>query len=980
MTIAYPLWGQTSQLLTIPNQDSLDNAQAVYTINQLFDENFIGPTYQYGLLDTQQNLTIEAVQQLSFSPIATLREQAAKTNGSTYWTKIRLHNQLEVKQTYWLSVLASKSYGYLIHADGSRTISQTGAIMPHKEKTIQTIKRRLANFLLIELNSGEQATLYIKNVFRGGASLSGRNKLQTPLNGQLDQLINRGFENFFNGSFQSILLLLTLYCFFYALYSREWFAFYLGVYCLIYCIFFLNTDGYLYAITEVKNQPVLFDLMQLNLINFAILFEALFIQGYLSLKKQLPFWNRIFNGMNICAIGVSIYASLYYLSTDNFTFPFYTSSLFHLIWNIIRPFFLIRVWFMRDTRIRILLIGLILSYLLAAYALYVYIFLVQIANMYIKISIGLYTTFAMISLSYFAAKARVKNLNYEKESIQKQLVLAQETNKALAIKQKNELLEIKNKNLQKNNQLKSRFFANVSHELRTPLTLILSPIQSILKSSELSHRNETWLRLAQKNGQRLLQMTNEILDLNKLEAGKLTAQYKRVVLLNFLKRTIANFQSNAEQANIELLLAYELRKDLLLKLDRKKMETILVNLLSNALKFTPPGGQIIVQVNQHQKFLQIRVKDTGRGIPADDLPHIFDRYFQTKDTTRIAEGGTGIGLALSKELAALIDGQLRVKSEWGKGTTFTLEVPMLEIIGRLSDEEAHRLPQNLSKQNEEVTKEEEKMVLDAAATSTPAILIVEDNMDLRQYLQSILSEKYQVHTAENGQVALAELAKIPIPNLIISDIMMPTMDGYQLLAHLKTNKQFQLIPVIMLTALAQSDHKLKALRIGVDDYILKPFVAEELLARIANLLKHATLRQQFITTEIQAITVSEATNGVDSIAETNKKITPSELEWLQNLENVTLKKLGNFNFSIEQLASEMAQSRWQLNRKLKALMGLTARQYLLETRLNQARRFLENSTYDSKAVTYNVGIKDLKHFSNQFKNRFGKRPSAYLNH
>ena len=631
---------------------------------------------------------------------------------------------------------------------------------------------------------------------------------------------------------------------------------------------------------------------------------------------------------------------------------------------------------MKDTRIRILVIGLILAYLFAVYANYLHVFLGQIANFYIKVSIGIFSTFAMISLSYFAAKARVKNLNYEKERIKRQLAHAQESNKALAIKQKNELLEIKNKTLQKNNQLKSRFFANVSHELRTPLTLILSPIQSILKPNELSNRNETWLRLVQQNGQRLLQMTNEILDLNKLEAGKLALQYTRVMLFSFLKRMVANFQSHAESAGIELLFQYELEKELLLKLDLKKTETILVNLLSNALKFTPSGGQVIIKVAQQQEFLQISVQDTGRGIHPNDAPHIFDRFFQTKDTTRIAEGGTGIGLALSKELTTLMGGQLTVTSELGKGSTFTLSIPLLEIVGRLSDVEAQSLQQNQIQEQEVDANEKEPAIINATINSTQeyTVLIVEDNKDLRQYLQTILSEKFQVRTAENGQVALTKLAQGSLPHLIISDIMMPIMDGYQLLEQLKTNETLQRIPVIMLTALAQADHKLKALRIGVDDYMLKPFAETELLARVDNLLRHSTLRKQFLLEE-QEMSTTEKTN--EGTADTNpiKQLSSTELMWLKGLETITLQKLGDFDFSVDQLAAEMAHSRWQLNRRLKALTGLTPRQYLLETRLNQARTLLESREHHSvKAVTYTVGIKDLKHFSKQFKNRFGKRP------
>jgi len=340
-----------------------------------------------------------------------------------------------------------------------------------------------------------------------------------------------------------------------------------------------------------------------------------------------------------------------------------------------------------------------------------------------------------------------------------------------------------------------------------------------------------------------------------------------------------------------------------------------------------------------------------------------------------------------------MNGSLEVVSELNHGATFTLALPHIEIIGRLSDEDAKLVLENPLGKNSFDAKVDGTLPpitigapnLSSSTVGTqngqstkPTILLVEDNHDLRQYIQSLLIHQYQIKTAENGQVALNYLAHNDQPNLIISDIMMPIMDGYQLLQTLKTSEQFRFLPVIMLTALANADDKLKALRIGVDDYMLKPFSEEELLARIANLLQHANLRQQFLIENSQ--TDAKANNTPSTATEpTPIELSRADVAWLEELETTTLKNLGNFNFSVEQLATEMTQSRWQLNRRLKGLTGLTARQYLLETRLNHARTLLEQRAYDSvKAITYTVGIKDLSHFSRQFKGRFGKLPSEYL--
>ena len=490
--------------------------------------------------------------------------------------------------------------------------------------------------------------------------------------------------------------------------------------------------------------------------------------------------------------------------------------------------------------------------------------------------------------------------------------------------------------------------------------------------------------MAQQNGQRLLQLTNEILDLNKLEAGKLEIEMSRTLLFNFLKRIIAAFDSHAENSAIELFFQYELEETLLVKLDVKKTETILINLLSNALKFTPPYGHVIILAKNNQKNLQISVQDTGRGIHPDDLPHIFNRFFQTKQSNSQAEGGTGIGLALSQEFAKLMDGNLSVSSQLKKGTTFTLSLPKIEIIGRLSDEESKLLSKNqaISDGHELKVGVKERDTLKVSPSfdgNEQIILLVEDNNDLRGYIQTLLSQKFHVKTAENGQVAIDYLENGITPALIISDIMMPIMDGYQLLEQLKTSEKHQFIPVIMLTALANADHKLKALRIGVDDYMLKPFSEDELMARIENLLKHSVLRQEFIAENPANLLEEEEGILNESVDTITNQLSLTDVDWLADLEKITLKKLGNVNFTIVQLAKEMGQSRWQFNRRLKTLTGLTARQYLLETRPTQARTLLEQGDYKNvKAITYTVGIKDLQHFSHQFKARFGKSPSEYL--
>ena len=511
--------------------------------------------------------------------------------------------------------------------------------------------------------------------------------------------------------------------------------------------------------------------------------------------------------------------------------------------------------------------------------------------------------------------------------------------------------------------LKSRFFANVSHELRTPLTLMLAPIESALKDTKLSNRTHTHLLLARENGKRLNRMINEILDLTRLEAGKLELHPEKVVWYNFLRTIIANFESVANGKNIELQFHYQDSKTLLLSIDKSKVEIILLNLLSNAFKFTPQNGRVIVLVKEENQSLEVEVRDTGRGIHPEDLPHVFDRFYQAKKQNKPAEGGTGIGLALSKEFVELMKGQITVESEAGKGTAFFVKIPRIEIISQLSTEEVETLkkidlPPPLP-QYESIKKTN-------SSTTQTQILLVEDNIDLRNFIAQMLRNYYDVLTAENGAEALERLSNKPSIQLIISDIMMPLMDGYQFLEKVKTNPELHHIPVIMLTARAGLDDKLKALRIGVDDYLNKPFNEEELLVRIENLIQNSKNRA----------------NQVSDAPETEKEetaLSEKDLIWLKKAEQEVLTGISSFEFSIETLATALTTNRWQLSQRLKSITGLTTNQYIQEIRLNHARNLLEADRVESiKQLTYDIGMKDSQYFSRLFKKRFGRNPSDFL--
>ena len=561
---------------------------------------------------------------------------------------------------------------------------------------------------------------------------------------------------------------------------------------------------------------------------------------------------------------------------------------------------------------------------------------------------------------------------------------------------------------------KTRFFANVSHELRTPLTLILGPLGSALKSNSLDGKNTTLVSLAKQHGQKLLSLVNEILDLTKLESGNMTTHEEATDVYNFLRRLISTLESYAEQRQINLVFDYDDNAPRGLMVDKPKLEKVFNNLISNALKFTPQGGTVTVKIKHDKSHWQLIVHDTGRGIHPDDLPHVFNRFYQTNQSNIAIEGGTGIGLALSKELAQVMGGNIKVESILNEGATFTLSLPKKEVWG-ISKEQINGFDEEI---NETITGEDSfvhPILLTEngnGKNNNATILVVEDNASLRNYLKLILSDKYNVVTAENGQEGLDKLritnyelrndfnnvanesdssvishqsSLKKLPDLIISDIMMPVMDGFQFIEKLKTEPHLSHIPIIMLTARAEMQDRIKALRIGVDDYLTKPFEEEELFARIKNLLNNAQVRKE-IRQEAHQEFLQEQEQGQHStpntqypIPNTQHHFSTEDLEWLNELKNTVQKHIGDYNLSVETIADLMHASRAPFFRRVQLLTGLTPHQYLQEIRFNHARQLLEHRSVSSvKAVAATIGIRKIQYFSEQFKERFGKLPSDYL--
>ena len=526
-------------------------------------------------------------------------------------------------------------------------------------------------------------------------------------------------------------------------------------------------------------------------------------------------------------------------------------------------------------------------------------------------------------------------------------------------------------------RFKSRFFVNVSHELRTPLTLVLAPIRRLLRQPGLPAWSFDSLRRADNNGHRLLRMVNDILDLSKLEEGRLEVTPEATPLHAFFARLAANFDSLAEQREINLSAHVDLPRDLIGDLDRGKVESIVQNLLANAIRFTPAGGRVELRVRQTPGKLRLVVTDNGQGIAPEDQDKLFDRFYQSRHGEGSRPGGgTGVGLAICRELTQLMGGRIGLESELGAGSRFTVELP-LTVHPAGAEGEAFLgtlplAPRRLSRSAPLPTAE--------TAPDAPTLLVVEDNPDLREYLSEILTGEFNLLTANNGRVALDLLrqrkAAGQLPDLIITDLMMPEMNGFTLLRQLKDDRELALLPTIVLSARSAAGDKLNVLRIGVDDYLLKPFDEMELLQRIRNLLTNARNRQKALRRAPDEPESAPVAGVQPPVADPT--INEADARWLAEAEDHVRANLADPGFGNAALAALLFVSTRTLSRRIKVLTGLSANKFMLEIRLLEARRLLETSPPPSLGtVAEAIGFAKTSYFTSRFRERFGISPGEY---
>jgi len=517
-----------------------------------------------------------------------------------------------------------------------------------------------------------------------------------------------------------------------------------------------------------------------------------------------------------------------------------------------------------------------------------------------------------------------------------------------------------NRKLRELDQLKSDFFTNISHEFRTPLTLISGPVQSLLNQAELSSEDRNNLVMIQRNSDRLTDLVSQLLDISKLESGILKLRVLKGNLMAFIGTIIDGFAFLANQKQINFT-HKKTSSPTETWFDHDVLEKILVNLLSNAIKYTPDEGSVRIKTFIEDNKLTFRIKNTGSGFSEKEMEKIFDRFYQVNDTQQ----GVGVGLALVKELVYLHKGQISVISNpnW---TTFTVHIPIrkeiynrAEIVSKaFSDFQKPKTslpPLIISKRKTENPNNHEK----------PLLLIVDDNPDVRTYIGGLFSESYTLLLAENGSVGIA-IAIEHIPDIIISDIMMPVTDGISLCNTLKVDERTSHIPIILLTAKAGEEHELTGIKTGADDYITKPFKEELLKLKVENKIATRKKLQERYRQEIILTPKNIAVNSIDQ-------------KFLEKIKIELDTRLIEPTFGVEDLSQAVGMSRMQLHRKLKAFTGFSASEFIRTQRLKLAAQLLKNSDINISEIGYSVGFNNHAYFSKCFKEMYQCTPSEFAN-
>lgn len=507
---------------------------------------------------------------------------------------------------------------------------------------------------------------------------------------------------------------------------------------------------------------------------------------------------------------------------------------------------------------------------------------------------------------------------------------------------------------------KLQFFTNISHELRTPLTLIADPIEHIVNDENLTKQQRNMLQIVEKNVSILMRLVNEILDFRKIQNKKMELTLSEFELTHYLKEWASTFESIATKRKIkvELIIPAPIR----LCADIYKVERICYNLLSNALKYTSEGGSITIKAKSTDETVEICIKDTGKGIAKEDIKHIFDRFYQVRNSNK---DGTGIGLAIVKAFTELQGGTAKVESEVGKGSEFTITLPKRVAGDNFQPAEETYTMNDFLDESSAVTdiSTENKVskITSDRQEDKPRVLVIDDNADIRVYVTALLGDEYDVMEASDGSEGLKKAVR-EVPDVVVCDVMMSGMDGLECCKHLKSDSLTCHIPVILLTAKTLDEHRAEGYAYGADAYLTKPFNGNVLKARIKNLITNRKLMKIVFGNDAQQ-------EPMEAVAQS------AESQFIEKFRTIIQGNLGNSDLNVETISHEMGISRAQLYRKIKSITGISPNDIIREARMKRADRLLETTDKSVSEIAYEVGFSSPSYFTKCYREFFGRTPN-----
>lgn len=866
---------------------------------------------------------------------------------TTYWARMEIKNEIKNEWKYFEWVLHfplanSHIDLYAFDKNGAVQHSKTGVFIPSYQKNFApTVRPNLAKIII---PPGETVQIFIKiRSVRSSVFPDFDMTIQSAASYYKNLRTTKRNNGFYLG-FLLMMLVYNMILFFIAKDSAY-------VYYSFYLLTIAAWTSLIVGDVSDLLHPILFrDHPEYVYFGKIFVYMALasymaFIRVFLDLKILLPIWDRIFKWFSFAALP---FVLLDYFLIFQSNFSPNVSDIVIILYTFIFLFisfrFIIPLYRTEDAKGYFVLGGLAGFLMGIVLTLFMRLQSLDFSIFWFKLGSSFEIIVFSLGLAYRQRENEKLKQQAEFDLKQSELIQEQEQKEADRLKE----LDI----------LKNQLYANIAHEFRTPLTVIMGMSEDIV-----NHPKEKELIL--RNSKNLYQLINQMLDLAKLEAGNSKPNFVQSDIINYLKYLTESMQVIAENKSVQLHFYSEIKK-LFMDFDEKGMQHIVQNLLSNAIKFTPNSGHVTLHSNQIQKedqyFLQIKVQDSGSGIPAEEIPHIFNRFYQGKTSNASKIQGTGIGLALTKELIGIYGGSISVESEVNNGTAFTVLLPVNKNTQLVKNLAFNSDPLVLEDAPKEQTKK--ATFIDSKSSDLPIVLIIEDNEDVTTYIKSCLQESFKLYSAENGQIGIEQAFQM-IPDIIVSDVMMPEKDGFEVVQTLKQDQRTSHIPIVLLTAKATVADKIAGLQYGADDYITKPFYKNELIARVENLIKS---RQQLHDLFRKGMTQKK------DIPNLQTQFAP-EAAFIKKLTQVVIDELGNSDFSKSDLAKKIHLTPSQLHRKLKALTNKTTLQFIRAIRMEKALVLLQNSNQTIAEIAFQVGYNDPNYFSRAFHQEYNKTPS-----